>query len=218
MLNNPHRCVIDAVGNYITFVLLTEQADGALPYGYTVQAGESLIAVSPPSNMIAPRWIGSAWEETGTRVITPEDLEQLRTSKLQMVNSAAQQAIYSGTVVHTSEGDKQFSLTEVDQINITALFSQLQAAVRGEESSINPAKGVPYHADGELCKYWSVEDFAAIAQTATAYVFYHQTYCNHLRQHIKEITDYDELDAVQYGMPLPPTLAASMAELIGAPS
>lgn len=209
---NPHRCVIDRDGYYVEFVLVTERSDGSTaPNGYTLNLGESLLEASPPSNMVAPRWNGSAWEETGTREITPEDMVQLRTAKLQMTNLVAQQAIYAGITI----GENIFSLTEVDQINITTLAAQLQAALKGEPSSIDPAKGVPYHADGELCRYWPVDEFAAIVQAATAHVFYHQTYCNHLRQYIKGITDYSELEAVQYGMELPPELQASMAALLG---
>jgi len=212
MSNNPHRCVIDRDGYYVTFVLLVEQADGSTaPYSYSLKSGESIIDASPPSNMIALRWIGTAWEETGTRTITEKDLEQLRTSKLQMINVAAQQAIYDGVTI----GNHTFSLTEVDQINISTLAAQLQAAMRGEESSIDLTKGVPYHADGELCRHWPPEEFAAIAQAATAHAFYHQAYCNHLRQYIKDVTDYSELGAVYYGMGLTPTMQASMAALLG---
>lgn len=213
MTINPHRCVIDSDGFYKTLVVLISREDGtAVPYAYELALGEKLIEASPPCNMLQPRWTGTVWEETGTRIITPEDVEQLRTSKLQMANAAAQQAIYTGVAI----GEDTFSLTEVDQINISTLAAQLQAALRGEDSAIAPAKGVPYHADGELCRYWPAEKFAAIAQAATAHVFYHQTYCNHLRQYIKGIQDYEELEAVQYGMELPAELAASIAALLGA--
>jgi len=69
---NPHRCVIDHDGYYKTFVLLINKGDGtAIPYAYDLEPGEKLIEASPPSNMIAPRWISTAWEETAT----PEEIE-----------------------------------------------------------------------------------------------------------------------------------------------
>lgn len=76
---NPHRCVIDRNGYYVTFVLLVEQANGdAAPYAYTLKEGEALIEASPPSNMITPRWTGTAWVETAT----PEEIEAAKPEPL----------------------------------------------------------------------------------------------------------------------------------------
>jgi len=211
--NFKYYCVIDKQKYYVTYVL--SDSNEKIHY-YTMKDGETLLDAPPPTGMITPRWDGVDWKETGKRVITPEDLEQLRDATLQAVNSAAQQAIYDGVTVETSEGIKKFGLTEVDQINISTMFSQLQSALKGEPSTINPAVGVPYHADGEICKFWSANDFAKIAQAATEYVFYHQTYCNHLRQYIKGINDYDVLSAIKYGAELPPELALNLSQLLGA--
>ena len=72
MIKNPHRCVIDDAGNYVEFVLLTEQQGGNMtPYGYTLKEGETLIEAAPPSDMIKPRWAGGNWEE----MATPEEVE-----------------------------------------------------------------------------------------------------------------------------------------------
>lgn len=150
----------------------------------------------------------SKWLEFTRR----EEVEQLRTTKLKMANDYADNAIHSGVSVLGCN----FSLTEVDQINITSLASYLQAALKGEPSTINPSAGVPYHADGELCRYWPAEQFMEIFKAATAHVFYHRTYCNHLRSYIKSITSYGELDGVYYGMELPAEFAESLANLIGA--
>jgi len=41
MIGNPHRCVIDSNGNYVTLVLLMEQPDGSTaPYTYTLKPNE----------------------------------------------------------------------------------------------------------------------------------------------------------------------------------
>ena len=52
-------------------------------------------------------------------------------------------------------------------------------------------------------------------RAATAHVFYHRTYCNHLNAWIKR-ADLAELDSISYGAELPADLAASMAEIIKA--
>jgi len=203
-----HCCVIDKDKYYVTYVLVTypdSEPDNIKVHAHKMGDREALLDTKPPTGMLRPRWTGSKWEETGTHIITPEDLEQLRTNKLQMVNSAAQKAIYTGIDVETSKGQEHFSLTEEDQINIQNLMLQIQA---GQSE-------VPYHADGNLCRAFSPTEVMTLATAATAHKTFHLTYCNHLRQYIKGIEDYDELAAVQYGMELPPELAASMAALLG---
>ena len=88
----------------------------------------------------------------------------------------------------------------------TELMAQFQTVKEG-------AKEVPYHADGELCRMYTAEEFTALTQAATAHVFYHRTYCNHLNAWIKR-AGLDEIPAIVYGADLPADLAASMAALI----
>lgn len=107
--------------------------------------------------------------------------------------------IYAGIDV----GGAHYSLTEHDQ---TELMAQFQTVKEG-------AKEVPYHADGELCRMYTAEEFTALTQAATAHVFYHRTYCNHLNAWIKR-AGLDEIPAIVYGADLPADLAASMAALI----
>lgn len=60
---------------------------------------------------------------------------------------------------------------------------------------------------------YTAEEFTALTQAATAHVFYHRTYCNHLNAWIKR-AGLDEIPAIVYGADLPADLAASMAALI----
>ena len=90
----------------------------------------------------------------------------------------------------------------------TALMAQAQTVKEG-------AAAVPYHADGELCRMYPAEEFTALAQAATAHVFYHRTYCNHMNAWIAR-ADLEELPAIAYGAELPNDLAASMAAIIAA--
>ncbi len=76
------------------------------------------------------------------------------------------------------------------------------------------AAAVPYHADGELCRMYGAAEFTAIAETATAHVFYHRTYCNHLFAWIRKATR-KQLDSITYGVELPQDLAENMAALLG---
>ena len=127
------------------------------------------------------------------------DVEQVRTAKKAEIGLACSAAIYAGIDV----GGAHYSLTEHDQ---TELMAQFQTVKEGAEE-------VPYHADGELCRMYTAEEFTALTQAATAHVFYHRTYCNHLNAWIKR-AGLDEIPAIVYGADLPAGLAASMAALI----
>ena len=129
------------------------------------------------------------------------NVEQVRAVKKQEIGAECSAAIYAGVDV----GGSHYSLTEHDQTELMAQFTTVKEG----------AAAVPYHADGELCRMFPAEEFTALAQAATAHVFYHRTYCNHLNAWIKR-ADLAELDSISYGAELPADLAASMAEIIKA--
>ena len=129
------------------------------------------------------------------------DVEQVRAAKLQEIGAACSAAIYAGVDV----GGSHYSLTEHDQ---TELLAQAQAVKEG-------AAAVPYHADGELCRMYPAEEFTALAQAASAHVFYHRTYCNHTIAWLAR-ADLAELDSIKYGVELPADLAERMAAILAA--
>lgn len=129
------------------------------------------------------------------------DVEQVRTAKLQEIGLACSAAIYAGVDV----GGFHYSLTEHDQTEIMAQYTVVKEG----------AAAVPYHADGELCRMYPAEEFAALAQAATAHVFYHRTYCNHVNAWIRR-AGLEELAGITYGAALPEDLAASMEAILSA--
>lgn len=137
--------------------------------------------------------------------ITPprdwSDAEQVRKAVRQEIGLSCSAAIYAGVDV----GKLHYSLTEHDQTEIMAQYTTVKEG----------AAAVPYHADGELCRMYPAEEFAALAQAATAHIFYHRTYCNHVNAWIGR-ADLDELAGITYGTELPEDLAASMAAIISA--
>lgn len=137
--------------------------------------------------------------------ITPpkdwNDAEQVRAAVKQEIGAACTAAIYAGITV----GESRYSLTEHDQTEIMAQFTAVKEG----------AAAVPYHADGELCRMYPAEEFTALAQAATAHVFYHRTYCNHLNAWIAR-ADLEELGRVTYGAALPEDLDKHMAEVVSA--
>lgn len=142
----------------------------------------------------------------------PMSETQRRAAKLSEVGAACEATIYAGVKVETSEGKKQFSLKAHDQTELMALKPQLDALL---QAGILDVPAIPYHADGELCRLWTAADFGAILQNATAYIFYHRTYCNHLNVWIRR-AESDELPGIFYGAELPADLMENMLALIAA--
>lgn len=129
------------------------------------------------------------------------NVEQVREAVHQEIGLDCTAAIYAGIDV----GGSHYSLTEHDQTEIMAQYTTMKEG----------AKAVPYHADGELCRMYPAEEFAALAQAATAHVFRHRTYCNHVNAWIKR-AGLEELQGITYGAELPADLAENMAAIIQA--
>lgn len=129
------------------------------------------------------------------------DLAQVRAAKKQEMGANCTAHIYAGIEVD----GKHYSLTEHDQ---TELMAQFQTIKEG-------AAAVPYHADGELCRMYPAAEFAELAKQATAHVFYHRTYCNHLNVWIARAT-VKQVAKIEYGSELPADLAESMAAILAA--
>ena len=135
-------------------------------------------------------------EAYGEFTVVPDEreLETIRAELIAAMSAACNAAIVGGVDVTLGDGNTyHYSLTAEDQINLISLQSMVAAG----------ADAVPYHADGEACRYYSAADFTAIANAATAWVLYHQSYFNSLKQYILSMETTDELDAVTYGMEIP---------------
>ena len=127
------------------------------------------------------------------------DVEQVRAVKKQEIGQDCSAAIYAGIELD----GRHYSLTEHDQTELMAQYTTVKEG----------AQAVPYHADGELCRMYPAAEFTALAQAATAHVFYHRTYCNHVNAWIAR-AGLDELAGIEYGAELPTDLAASMAQIM----
>jgi len=86
-----------------------------------------------------------------------------------------------------------FSLTVQDQLNLITLSSM---AAQGIQQ-------IPYHADGELCKFYSPEEINAIVNTATMFKTYHTTYYNGLKAYINSLDNIEDISEITYGIDLP---------------
>lgn len=126
---------------------------------------------------------------------TPEELLiYAKSNKKREMSSYCEQMIYAGTDVTFSNGNTEhFSLTEHDQLNLFGKQAQLSSGVTQLE----------YHADGQPCRYYSVNDMQLIIQAAMWHVSYHTTYCNALNMWIAGCTTVDDVNNIYYGAEIP---------------
>lgn len=121
-------------------------------------------------------------------------LEFVIKSKLNEMNAKCSTIIKNGFDIVLSDGiSHHFSLTEQDQLNLITLSTMLSS---GETA-------IPYHADGEPCKFYPVEDITAILNAATSWKTYHITYNNSLKTYINSLDDIATISAITYGIEIP---------------
>lgn len=140
---------------------------------------------------------GQTAPEEDVHVADPNEeatVDYVRATKISEMNFACNQIIENGVDVMLGDGNVyHFSLTTQDQLNLITLQSMIAA---GEIS-------IPYHADGELCRYYSVEDISVVMKAATAHKTFHVTYFNSLKVYINAQNNITDISAVQYGMEIP---------------
>lgn len=120
-------------------------------------------------------------------------IEFVKEQKIKEMSIACQNVIFSGFDVVLSDGlSHHFSLNTQDQLNLITL-----------STAISDEQLIPYHADGELCKFYEPIDLKVVLEAATAHKTYHVSYFNSLRAYIDSLCNVDEIISVQYGMNIP---------------
>lgn len=135
-------------------------------------------------------------EETVPEETAPADVsvEFVREMKIVEMSNMCHKTIERGFDTILSDGNVyHFSLTTQDQINLLSLSTLIT----------NGMTSIPYHADGALCTYYSVQDMMQIITTATQYKTYHTSYFNSLRNWINAMTGISEIYGVSYGVAVP---------------
>ena len=131
---------------------------------------------------------------------TPSDpnqeitVEYVKSAKIAEMNLMCTNLIQKGFDVKLSDGSPHhFSLTEQDQLNLITLSTMVAS---GETA-------IPYHADGEPCKFFSTDDITTILNAATSWKTYQVTYNNSLKTYINSLDKITEISAITYGMDIP---------------
>lgn len=129
--------------------------------------------------------------------VDPNDVvtvDYVKSVKIAEMSNTCNKVITNGFDVVLSDGNSyHFSLTTQDQLNLITLSSMIAS---GETQ-------IPYHADGELCRFYSAEDINTIITTATQFKTYQVSYFNALKAYVESMTDIETIGAVTYGMEIP---------------
>lgn len=153
-------------------------------YGLLIQCHTVTEAVLPE----APHVESVTVEEDGTYV------EQLRSLVLRAMSAACKNAITDGIDVVLSDGSSaHFDMTVEDQLNISSALNSLNEGVNH----------VPFHASGELFRYFSADDIRLIAESANEHKTKHVVYHNSLKNWVLSMTKSSELSGVYYGIDIP---------------
>lgn len=127
-------------------------------------------------------------------IINPEpSVEYLKSIKIKEMSAACNKTIEDGFYIELNGEICHFSLTVQDQLNLITLSSMV---AQGLEQ-------IPYHADGELCKFYTPEEINSIVERATYYKTYHITYYNALKSYIKSLNDINTISKITYGIEIP---------------
>ena len=122
------------------------------------------------------------------------EIELVKQSKIAEMRNACNKKIIEGFTVELSDGNVyKFDLTVEDQLNIMSLKEMISEGVTE----------IPYHASGEICKFYSVEDINRIIQAASNLKTYCVTYYNSLKSYIQSLTDIYEIDKIEFGTTIP---------------
>lgn len=130
-------------------------------------------------------------------VVTSEPdvtVEYLKSQKIKEMSYICNQMITNGFDIELSDKKSHhFSLTVQDQLNLITLSAMVSS---GEAV-------IPYHADNELCEYFSASDIGLVIKTSTELKAYHTTYYNSLKLYIQSLDNRETIADVYYGMCIP---------------
>lgn len=132
-------------------------------------------------------------------------LDAAKQTTVAVMSDTCASAIKAGFDVELSDGKlHHFSLEITDQIMISTLAGKVAAGVAS----------VPWHADGETCKFFSAEDITVVNVQMEALITYHQTYFNSLKHYILSMETLEEVSAAYYGMPIPGAYQSEVLQAI----
>lgn len=163
-----------------------------------IETGEEVV-IEPEENNETPD------SEPLIDIDTEITIDYVKSKKISEMSSTCNKVITNGFDVTLSDGNTHhFSLTIQDQLNLITLSTFVSS---GETT-------IPYHADGELCRYFSAEDITLITETATSFKTYHVTYFNSLKAYIEVLDSIEAIHEIEYGVEIPEEYQSDILKIL----
>lgn len=165
-------------------------------YLNTSQSREELQKILPEEEyqeLISAWGDNPAVDESLFEVPAPTIEEQKAALISRMSNECNTIIIKGFDMTLDDNGLHRFSLKTEDQLKIQALGLKAKS---GETV-------LPYHADGEPCRFFSVQEILNLNTQMESIIEHQTTYFNSLRDYINSLSSTEDLKAVEYGMPIP---------------
>lgn len=121
-------------------------------------------------------------------VKTEVPIENVRQKKITELSYECENTITNGFDLNGCH----YSLRISDQMNLNRLFTCLQ----------QDNDTVFYHADGEVLREYTKDEFTEIYSTANDFISYHTSYFNLLKKTINKMSISSEIEKCYYGMEL----------------
>ncbi len=132
--------------------------------------------------------------------------EDIKNDKINYLSSICNRNVINGVDVEIDGNVEHFSYKDEDQVNIKEIF----------DLAVQTNVPMYYHADGESCKLYTVEQIIAIYSTASANKMHHTTYFNQLKMFVDTLETEEDIETITYGQELTgeylETYNASMAQ------
>ena len=135
--------------------------------------------------------------------IAQESLEFIRSAKIAEMSAACRTTIEKGIDLELRGEIHHFSLDTQDQLNLISLSAMAQTQDL-----------IPYHADGEVCIFYTADEINNIVSAATSLKVYHTTYYNALKNYINSLSTIEEIAAVTYGTAIPDEYKSEVLRVI----
>lgn len=119
-------------------------------------------------------------------------LDEAKAIKINELSNICNLMITNGVDLLIDDNLEHFSYNENDQVNIKEIF----------DLAVQTNVPMYYHADGESCKMYTVEQIVNLYATATTNKMHHTTYFNQLKRYVNDLEDVEDVQAVTYGQEL----------------
>lgn len=164
-------------------------------YAAAIEKEEEIIVPDPHEHDIIP--IIPDEEEI------PE-LEYVRAVKIKEMSYECNKTIEEGFDLEMEDGTHHYSYALEDQLNLMNLSSMIAQGINE----------LSYHADGELCRFYTPAEINGIIDAGNKWKTYHTTYFNALKSYINSLETIEEISAITYGIEIPEAFKTDVLKIL----